>query len=263
MDRMDEEHVQQPTEQTDKPRNDATAVADTSRHVPTELNDTPPHAAPHIATSRDRQQERTSKHILSTRDVQEIFDASGIPRNKRSIERYCKHGSLDAFYDAVAGRYFITRESVDVLTAQLKDIQLPKHNQYVSTAAYNDTVYTNQRHGTTTQESVSEMPRHTSDNVGTHAATTPRLNELEAEVMSLRIDKQVRDRLIEELKAEFHRQFSNFTSELKEQARQVGELQTKLQIEAPRRTREAEDTNITETLAYAPSVASYRDKEVG
>src|SRR2546429_3042693 len=74
------------------------------------------------------QQRRSEFHTLTTRDVMKIFDEAGLPRNQRSIERYCKDNKLDCYADSDEQRYYITRASVDRLIGQLKEIQA-RHSQ--------------------------------------------------------------------------------------------------------------------------------------
>jgi hypothetical protein len=84
--------------------------SDAVRHGPTDL------------------QTRSEFHTLTTRDVMKIFEESGLPRNQRSIERYCKENKLDCYADSDEQRYYITRASVDRLIGQLKEIQA-RHTQ--------------------------------------------------------------------------------------------------------------------------------------
>jgi hypothetical protein len=65
---------------------------------------------------------RSDKHRLTTREVMKMFEEAGVPRNQRTIERYCKDGSLDCFPDTLEKRYYITHESADILIGQLKEI---------------------------------------------------------------------------------------------------------------------------------------------
>ncbi len=65
---------------------------------------------------------RTEAHTLTTREVMKIFEAAGIPRAQRSIERYCQQGDLDCLPDAIERRQYITRESVDTLLGQLREL---------------------------------------------------------------------------------------------------------------------------------------------
>src|SRR5439155_19031414 len=79
------------------------------------------------------QQRRSEFHTLTTRDVTKIFEEAGLPRNQRSIERYCKENKLDCYADSDEQRYYITRASVDRLIGQLKEIQARHSPENVST----------------------------------------------------------------------------------------------------------------------------------
>src|SRR5215217_6754930 len=65
---------------------------------------------------------RTDAHTLTTREVMKMFEAAGIPRAQRSIERYCQQGDLDCLPDAIERRQYITQASVDTLIGQLKEL---------------------------------------------------------------------------------------------------------------------------------------------
>src|SRR5688572_9487539 len=65
---------------------------------------------------------RSEAHTLTTREVMKIFEAEGVPRAQRSIERYCQEGHLDCMPDAAQKCLYITRASVDILLGQLKEI---------------------------------------------------------------------------------------------------------------------------------------------
>jgi hypothetical protein len=66
---------------------------------------------------------RREEHNLTTREALQLFEAAGLPRNQRSIERYCADGKLDAFFDSDEQRYYISRASVDRLIGQLTEIK--------------------------------------------------------------------------------------------------------------------------------------------
>ena len=56
---------------------------------------------------------RSDAHTMTTTEVAKLFEESGLPRDKRSIERYCEQGKLDCFKDPDELRYYITPESAD------------------------------------------------------------------------------------------------------------------------------------------------------
>ena len=66
---------------------------------------------------------RREEHNLTTREALQLFEISGLPRNQRSIERYCADGKLDAFFDSDEQRYYVSRASVDRLIGQLIEIK--------------------------------------------------------------------------------------------------------------------------------------------
>ena len=66
---------------------------------------------------------RREEHNLTTREALQLFEAAGLPRNQRSIERYCADGKLDAFFDSDEQRYYISRASAERLIGQLQEIK--------------------------------------------------------------------------------------------------------------------------------------------
>src|ERR671916_2354170 len=66
---------------------------------------------------------RREEYNLTTREALQLFEDAGLPRNQRSIERYCADGKLDAFLDSDEQRYYISRASVERLIGQLQEIK--------------------------------------------------------------------------------------------------------------------------------------------
>ena len=62
-------------------------------------------------------------HTLSAKEVAEVFEQAGIPRSPRSAERYCAAGKLDCIKDPDEGHWYVSKESVDSLVGQLKELQ--------------------------------------------------------------------------------------------------------------------------------------------
>ena len=56
-----------------------------------------------------------SKYVLSIDDAIARYKAAGIPRIRRTVQRYCSNGTLDAHRFAIpyGEKYFITPESLD------------------------------------------------------------------------------------------------------------------------------------------------------
>ena len=98
---------------------------------------------------------RTEAHTLTTREVMKMFEAAGIPRAQRSIERYCQQGDLDCLPDAIERRQYITQASVDTLIGQLKELAARHQKTNAEQTSPTDGDDTERRAATTaTSESV-------------------------------------------------------------------------------------------------------------
>src|SRR5437588_7891784 len=71
---------------------------------------------------------RSDQHTMTTSEVVKLFEEATLPREKRSIERYCEQGKLDCFKDPDEMRYYITRASADRLIGHLKELK-ERHEQ--------------------------------------------------------------------------------------------------------------------------------------
>jgi ATP-dependent Lon protease len=189
---------------------------------------------------------RTEAHTLTTREVMKIFEAAGIPRAQRSIERYCQQGDLDCLPDAIERRQYITRASVDTLIGQLKELAARHQKasaEQMSPTAGDDTE--RQDATTTTRES---MKHSTPEKQGEKHAIgeyeermkemEARIKELENEKLTLEIDKRVREQMVGMLRDQMTQQTQTFSKELTQQSRRVGQLETEMrQLMAPSRDR--------------------------
>ncbi len=72
-----------------------------------------------VATSED------SPYSLSIEDVLARYDAAGIPRTRRSVQRYCANGALDAHRveTPFGEKFLITPESVDRHIAYINEVR--------------------------------------------------------------------------------------------------------------------------------------------
>ena len=200
---------------------------------------TPDHAGPGPTVSSVRREE----HNLTTREALQLFEASGLPRNQRSIERYCADGKLDAFLESDESRYYISRASVERLIGQLKEIK-PRHEAVgVVGPARSDGI----RPAPTLprQEPDARQPAADHPDIG---ALTNKLSavegekkKLEEEVFTLRYEKRASDQMvtmmreqIKEDRKEFFQQMDKLVKEIGETKQLVGELQIQVkQIAAP------------------------------
>src|SRR5678815_2654405 len=86
-----------------------------------------------------------------------MFEAAGIPRAQRSIERYCQQGDLDCLPDSIERRQYITQASVDTLIGQLKELAARHQKTNAEQTSPTDGDDTERRAATTaTRESVKQ-----------------------------------------------------------------------------------------------------------
>jgi hypothetical protein len=187
---------------------------------------------------------RREEHNLTTRETLQLFEAAGLPRNQRSIERYCADGKLDAFFDSDEQRYYISRASAERLIGQLQEIKTRHELVNNVGPARSDGI----RPATTpTRQEHSEHQDPTD-----HAAIKDlqiKLTSLEDEKkkleeknFTLSYEKQASDQVVtmmrqqlKEDRKEFFEQMDKLVKEIGETKQLVGELQTQLkQIAAPK-----------------------------
>ena len=87
-------------------------------------SDTPDMSRP--GATKDLESEQPG--MLTTQETLAIFVQGGIPRSKRSIERYCVFGKLDCKWDADENRYYINPGSIERLIGEIRQIQ-NRHKQ--------------------------------------------------------------------------------------------------------------------------------------
>jgi hypothetical protein len=187
---------------------------------------------------------RREEHNLTTREALQLFEAAGLPRNQRSIERYCADGKLDAFFDSDEQRYYISRASAERLIGHLEEIKARHEAVGVVGPARSDGI-----------RPATALPRQEPD-VRQPEAEHPRIQELESEVSTLKqamkeleekhftvsYEKKASEQMVtmlrEQLKEdrkEFFQQMDKLMKEVGETKQLVGQLETQLkQIAAPR-----------------------------
>jgi hypothetical protein len=164
-----------------------------------------------------------SRHTLSVDEAAALFVAAGVPKARRTVQRYCRDGILDCIRtDAELGdKYLIDRASVDRRIDDLKKFQELMAATSVATrpdtTGHDTSRPDTTRHDATRRDSVDENG-------------TPRIKELEAEVFNLRIDNRAKEIVINQLVDERR----GFLGQITKQATRIGELSTKLlQLASP------------------------------
>ena len=187
---------------------------------------------------------RSDKHTLTTREVMKMFDEAGVPRNQRTIERYCKEGDLDCIHDTLEKRYYITQESVEIQIGQLKEIA--SRHEKVSTYAVpqshptpDDTPLLNAttaasdagvKQGTPEKRDEKQVGEYERQLIEKEA----RIKELENEKYHLEIDKLAKEKVIDILREQRTIELKEFTAEITKHSHRVGQLETEMrQLKAP------------------------------
>jgi hypothetical protein len=163
--------------------------------------------------------ERRENHTLTVRETARMFEAAGVARTERSVINWCQPNRqgiarLDSYYEPNERKYYITPQSVE--TAIQEEIQRAKQSTAVpaSEAFGSPVAPVKHSHTTTTTEAVDEG----------------KVQELEREIMDLKIANRGKDYLIDQLKGER----TGFFEKLLSANRTVGELETKLlRLESP------------------------------
>jgi hypothetical protein len=208
-----------------------------------------PTASDSVRPSPTMSATRSEAHTLTTREVMKIFEAAGVPRAQRSIERYCQQGDLDCKPDAIEKRQYITRESVDILIGQLKELAARHQKMNTNEEQQMDPTGSDDMERrdatTTTSERVKQGTLEKRDEKHRLGEYEERMKEMEARMkelenqnFNLEIDKRARDQIVGMLRDQMSQQTQVFSTQLSQQSRRVGQLETEMrQLMAPSRDR--------------------------
>lgn len=166
--------------------------------------------------------ERTENHTLTVREAARMFEVAGVARTERSIINWCQPNKvgvsrLDAYFDPNERKYFMTCESVDRAIAEekAKATRAPESSETfgsIPNDAERDSEKTSERR---------QPPA---------AANSDHTNEMERELMDLKITNRAKDQFIQQLQGERN----DMLDKLIANSRVIGQLETKLlQIEGP------------------------------
>ena len=165
------------------------------------------------------------RHTLTTNETLARFEAAGMPRSQRSIERYCADGKLDCIKDPDEGRHYVTPESADRLIAYLKELQL-RHKHTVSPAT---------GQGGTSQDLLEPFAGDSELKRTANAADAMDSISRRAKVERLQHELAFKDMYIDKLEEEREKD----KGRLVEAGRQVGQLESELRLLAPRSSGDA------------------------
>jgi len=157
--------------------------------------------------------ERKENHALTVRETARMFEAAGVARTERSIINWCQPNRqgisrLDSYYDPNERKYYITPQSVEAVIQE--EIQRAKK---------------------TTEPAVSESfgnpvthVKHWPTATMASATDEQKVQELEREIMDLKIANRGKDYLIDQLKGER----TGFFDQILTASRKMGKLENRL-----------------------------------
>jgi hypothetical protein len=181
---------------------------------------------------------------MTTGEVAKLFEASALPRDKRSIERYCEQGKLDCFKDPDEMRYYITRASAEKLIGHLKELQLRHQQPMTQTAQRSGTTAddtertdaTAAQFETDVKQGITEKPsdKRQGEQEEQLAAMQARIKELENKNFNLEIDKRAKEEVIGIMREQITVDRKEFLTQITKHSHRVGQLETEMrQIKAP------------------------------
>lgn len=161
---------------------------------------------PHLA-------ERRETHTLTVRETARMFEAAGVARTERSIINWCQPNRqgisrLDSYYDPNDRKYYIAPQSLETVIQE--EIQRSKKTTDVPTSEIFG--------------SAMKHVKHSQDEDTPKAMDEKIFQELEREILDLKIANRGKDYLIDQLRSER----SGFFEKLLSASRRMGEVETKL-----------------------------------
>lgn len=157
--------------------------------------------------------ERKENHTLTVRETARMFEAEGVARTERSIVNWCQPNRqgiarLDSYYDPNERKYYITPQSVEM--AIQEEIQRAKKSTDVAASE--------------SFGSPLETVKHSQNTAAAKLVDVRKVQELEREILDLKITNRGKDYLISELTKER----KSYFDQLLATNRTVGQLETKL-----------------------------------
>lgn len=173
-----------------------------------------------------------ARHPLTIDQAVELFDALGVPRSKRSVQRFCKQEHLDcvSIKGARGDQFFINRESVERYAEELRQIE--------AVAAIGDAARYDAPQRAVARTSAPErdstpppVEREPEPIRGAAAESEATIKRLEGENLNLRIDNRGKETAINFLTM----QLKDKDQHLQDLSYRLGAAESRLaQLEAPK-----------------------------
>lgn len=171
-------------------------------------------------------------HTLTIPEVVQRFADAGVPRATRTIQTYCKTGTLNCITvpGELGPKYLVNEQSVD---DRIQEFVQMRDLLAASFGGANGARHSAHKRAST-RTSAQERAEGSVDE---SAAEDPaEIKKLKDQVLSLTIEVRARDGFINMLQTEKKEQFErlwNYTAKIAEQSREIGNLEARLSLTAP------------------------------
>src|SRR3954465_15912453 len=203
------------------------------------LNDNVSHVSPADETSPDM-----TRYVLTIEEAAQFFAEAGVPRAPRTITRFYAFNDLDCLRVETEKnyKYLIDRNSVERRIKQLQQVVANANKPYQDMS----------RHVQPNYETQPDMSRHDEKSRVTEQPSEEasqlreKVDELETEIIHLKIDKAAKEQVINLMNAER----KDFITQLNTMSFQLGEATAKLQqLEANRPEPQSSHVQTTDETA--------------
>lgn len=208
------------------------SMDDTKDYIPRQ--DAPSRDDPRQPTLKD-----TSHFTMTVEEALVHFTDAGLPRSERTIQRYCQRGHLTCTLvdTEISEMYLIDPSSVERRIKELQQIENISRASQLSRqdAPSRDT----SRHDATVHDSSRQSV--SSEKIEEYEQ---RIKELENQNRHLEIDKRVKEQFVNMLQEDRERlfaQMTEYTRTITDQARLIGQLESRMELGPGRPVSEPED----------------------
>jgi hypothetical protein len=177
----------------------------------------------------------TTRHSLTITQAAELFAQLGVPRAKRSVQRFCEQGYLDCvrIKGPRGDQFFINHQSVERYAEELRQIEA------VATigveARHDAQQHAIARNGAPERATVVEAPAQQSPRQEPVEPDPSQVKQLKDENLNLRIDNRAKEIAISELNRRLTDDRDKFVSAMQDMSYKLGAAETRLaQLEAPK-----------------------------
>jgi hypothetical protein len=175
-------------------------------------------------SSPDQSQLDKTRYSLTIEEAVQLFHEGGVPRSLTTVTRFCRLGDLDCMrIDTERNfKWLVERSSVEKKVKQLQQAVQFASRLQPNITSYNQSVDQSQP-DITSQEKIGRETEQQSEEM---SWLQERIEELEDENVQLKIDKQAREQIINQMNGER----KEFIKDIKDMSFQLGEAQTRLQL---------------------------------